>query len=313
MIAAVFSLTLWFVVGHGLPSVFDNNERSLSGLDLHHHDEVYAIATGHHDDDDDQIKDADQALPANSFEFMFGPSLLTNTESTDKVAYISQPKQNEMLQTIKISEANNAILAIGRFGDFCTGTLIADNVILTAAHCIYSAGHFITGENRFYRAKDCDPDKGIETYIKQFVIHKKYADYEQTEYDFAILITTQTLLAPYLGISQPNTVMGTQIGVVGYPNTNPDGCMQHSLCHIESEPGPGIVHYPCEVQSGMSGGPVLNQNGQVIGVHSSGWDGNDAYEPGEGVLLTADRVKILLEWRNNPNSGVRHTPLGALG
>ena len=117
-------------------------------------------------------------------------------------------------------------------------------------------------------------------------------------------------------------VIGETCVAMGYPQTSEDA-LQHELLAswgriddvFPSERG-GQVNYPSFQTSGlhlpaMSGGPVIDERGRVVGVISTGWDFSDM---GEEPLGYAALTGALLELRVNlpTEEGVRATSVAEI-
>ena len=149
----------------------------------------------------------------------------------------------------------------------CTGTLIASDLVLTAAHCVKGAlskseRHFVAGWDRgsFVAHRT---SKNIE-------VHPLYADTDGTErlrYDVALIRLADpipaSVVAPlelYTGTKDQRARAGT---LLGYHNRRPHVLNAHKGCpHLSSEP---FWLFGCEVISGNSGGPtVIHQDNRAL-------------------------------------------------
>lgn len=105
---------------------------------------------------------------------------------------------------------------------FCGGSLIARNVILTAAHCgIYDPIYAILGRHDL--ARDTDGEKiGIRTKV----IHPKY-DKNETDNDFMLLFLDRPYTAKNVGIVKLNSddaypLVGDRVADMGWGDTAKD-------------------------------------------------------------------------------------------
>ena len=156
--------------------------------------------------------------------------------------------------------------AVGRlnFGDgFCTGSLVAADLVVTAAHCVYAsrtgalrrAGtiHFVAG----YR-------------LRKFADHQKAASvtvhpaYTYTQTMRANEIATDLALVKLIGeIGKaqplplaPGVVKGDEVLILSYGRDRPEIPSIQSPCYVESQHA-GVAVLDCDVTYGVSGAPVM--------------------------------------------------------
>ncbi len=163
--------------------------------------------------------------------------------------------------------------AVGRLSMGCTGTLVAIDLVLTAAHCVI------------------DPESG-KPYEEKYSFHPNYiggkskhkSTYTVEEYgetlitirDWAILRLDKPLGKIYGWLSvQSATVSNApaQIDLVGYSGDFKYGqtASIHKNCNIRHRNRiNSLLHHDCDSARGSSGGPILAMhNGElrVFGVH----------------------------------------------
>ncbi|PYE83825.1 trypsin-like serine peptidase [Pseudoroseicyclus aestuarii] len=153
---------------------------------------------------------------------------------------------------------------------FCTGSLIARDVVLTAAHCLYDrdSGARVAPERITFRAGLRDGAALAERSAVVAVHPPRYVfggagATRASPYDLALL----KLSAP-VGIEvQPFAVMrgaatGDSVGIVSYARGRSEAASLQEVCAVlgrEEE----LVVLSCEVDFGASGAPVFRLDGET--------------------------------------------------
>lgn len=143
----------------------------------------------------------------------------------------------------------------------CTGTLVAPDLVLTAAHCVETKNginrtrHFVAGWDRGTFA--------AHRVSAQAFVHPEYFDAtgsERFKYDIAVLQLNEpiktTAVMP-LSLSDAAALRLGDLALLGYHRKRPNVINGRFDCSTISESSPSILLLECEVISGNSGGPVL--------------------------------------------------------
>ena len=156
-------------------------------------------------------------------------------------------------------------LNLGSGRQFCTGTLIAADKVLTAAHCLVDARtkqpfrpdevHFVAGQRRdvfvdHARAKCLVPinrsDKG------------NGPDYSKYKDDVAIVILAKPLTAAPAKLAVSTSARPGSLFHPAYSKSRPYLLSQHSNCKVLHK-SRGVWLTGCDTEYGSSGGPLFEQ------------------------------------------------------
>lgn len=174
---------------------------------------------------------------------------------------------------------------IGQIGDFCTASLVAPDILITAAHCSQEIFNpdFIFAAARFGK----ETPFGVRGWEKM-VIPSCYTLQGRMDCDFAFIF----LSAPLESISSFNLTEQFSpelpLIIAGYPADKVDQ-MWESTCLATTEGN--RLFYDCDTVGGMSGSPILQKQGEqynLVGIHTRGEEGINS-----GVLLTSHFSSIL--------------------
>ncbi|WP_170461210.1 trypsin-like serine peptidase [Ruegeria arenilitoris] len=218
--------------------------------------------------------------------------------------------------------------AIGRLdiGDrsFCTGTLIAQDLVLTAAHCATDKATgrtYAPGEITF-RAGLSDGHALAEGTVVQIAVLPDYdprvgLSPEMVRVDVALMRLDQPI--PYT-VANPfalhsGRVAGDEISIASYGRGRSEAITRQRSCRI-LERRQGLITFNCDVTFGSSGSAILARNGprwQILSVVSAvGTDGRRKVGFGmelEGIV--SDLKAIMRRDAPQPKAKIRRLQVGS--
>ncbi len=170
-------------------------------------------------------------------------------------------------------------LDIGRRG-FCTGALVAGDLVLTAAHCLYDSrtGARLDPRVMTFRAALSDGAAVAERRGRRAVVHPGY-DYlsedsaSRIRHDLALL----QLEAPIsVGEADPFRTDALRTGaarvsVVSYARGREEALSRQGVCRVIGAQD-GLLAFDCDVTFGASGAPVFQERDgrmRIVSVISS--------------------------------------------
>jgi len=183
----------------------------------------------------------------------------------------------------KLGTQNDALAwqAVGRLNiaqaGFCTGTLIAPDLVLTAAHCVYHNGAVVAPERLTFQAGLTDGKAVATRTASQIEAHTGYdpargPHFENVRHDLALVrlatpIPTSQIdpFAVYAG-----TLSRGSVSVVSYGRNRSSSLSRQNECQAMGVQDQ-LIALNCDSTFGSSGSPVfthINGRGQVASVIS---------------------------------------------
>jgi protease YdgD len=173
------------------------------------------------------------------------------------------------LVAMKTGDDSKGWNAVGRLNlgttGFCTGTLIAPDLVLTAAHCMFNKETGARNDPRDIEFQAGLRNGRAEAYrhIARAVVHPEYvysgeSDLDRTAYDVALLQLDQPIRQPSIqpmGTASAPSI-GDEVGVVSYAQDRADAPSLQQICHVLDASAKVLV-LSCDVDFGSSGAPIF--------------------------------------------------------
>lgn len=215
---------------------------------------------------------------------------------------------NSGLDELRSREDLRGFEPVGRVdvenGGFCTGALIAPDLVLTAGHCVIDRdGSPVDAGRITFRPGLSYGAALVEARVARTIVDPGYrninpAPVEMIERDVALLQLAEpiptSLISPF-AVARPSN--GDEVSVVSYAEGREEALSWQRVCHVVGREA-ALIGFDCDVTFGSSGAPVLDRSGyraKIVSIISAGaTDDGKPISIGMELPALVDRLKAAL-------------------
>ncbi len=189
---------------------------------------------------------------------------------------------------------------VGQVENFCTGTLVSERHMITAAHCVYDIRS--KSWNTWYhfspaRISRSNTPHGLTPWNRVFV-HEDYIKNGDRNKDFAIVELADPIgkTLGWQGYGWSNRHVDYTMGtIIGYPGDKENGTQWQVTCPMTFTDKE--IVYRCDTYGGMSGSGVILDSGsgeRIYGIHTLGRSYDNS-----AVRITKEVFQTIKSWIND--------------